>query len=196
LEKKKAQLQYKSAVMDKANKVAQIAISTALGIMQTFAQLGWPAGIPGAAFVAAMGAIQTATALAQPIKAYKEGTKGTPHPGGLAVVGDGGKAELVFIGNNAYITPDKPTLVNLPKGAEVIPDITQADVERMGASLTMNVPRDRKSGQPIIINDYTALEERVATNTKAMTRSLARLEDTMTREFRRQRHADLIKRRT
>jgi hypothetical protein len=186
LEKKKAQLQYKAAVMDKANKVAQIAISTALGIMTTFAQLGWPAGIPGAAFVAAMGAIQTATALAQPIKAYKEGTKGKPHPGGLAVVGDGGQAELVIAGHNVWLTPDKPTLVDLPKGAEVFPSATPEDVQRLGASLPMAITRDKSSGMPVIINDYTALEGRVAANTKAMGKLLTRLERNLTRELKNQ----------
>lgn len=186
LEKKKAQLQYKAAVMDKANKVAQIAISTALGIMTTFAQLGWPAGIPGAAFVAAMGALQTATALAQPIKAYKEGTKGKPHPGGLAVVGDGGQAELVIAGHNVWLTPDKPTLVDLPKGAEVFPSATPEDVQRLGASLPMAITRDKSSGLPVIINDYTALEGRVAANTKAMGKLLTRLEKNLTRELKNQ----------
>lgn len=186
LEKKKAQLQYKAAVMDKANKVAQIAISTALGIMTTFAQLGWPAGIPGAAFVAAMGAIQTATALAQPIKAYKEGTKGKPHPGGLAVVGDGGQAELVMLGRNVWLTPATPTLVDLPRGAQVIPEVTKETIERIGASLPMAITRDKASGQPVIINDYTALEGRVAANTKAMGKYLGRLERNLTRELRTQ----------
>ena len=195
LEKRKAQLQYRQAVMDKANKVAQIAISTALGIMQTFAQLGWPAGIAGAAFVAAMGAIQTATALAQPIKAYKEGTKGKPHPGGLAVVGDGGQAELVVIGKNAWLTPDRPTLVDLPKGAEVIPGVTQQDVERLGASLPMAITRDKSSGQPVIINDYTALEGRVAANTKAMGKYLSRLERNVTRELKNQSFTAYLSRR-
>lgn len=196
LEKKKAQLQYKAAVMDKANKVAQIAISTALGIMTTFAQLGWPAGILGAAFVAAMGAIQTATALAQPIKAYKEGTKGKPHPGGLAIVGDGGRSELVMLGRNVWLTPDTPTLVDLPKGAHVFPEVTSETIERIGASLPSSIPRDKSSGQPVIINDYSALESRVTANTKAVTRNLASLEKTITREMRRQRHDAYIKRRT
>lgn len=195
LEKKKAQLQYKAAVMDKANKVAQIAISTALGIMTTFAQLGWPAGIPGAAFVAAMGALQTATALAQPIRAYKEGTKGKPHPGGLAVVGDGGQAELVLMGHNVWLTPDTPTLVNLPKGAEVFPSATPEDVERLGASLPMAITRDKSSGMPIIINDYTALEGRVAANTKAMGKLLTRLERNVTRELKNQSFNAYLKRR-
>lgn len=196
LEKKKAALEYKQAVMQKVNSVAQIGIATALGIMQTFAQLGWPAGIPGAAIVAAMGAIQTAAALAQPIKAYKEGTKGKPHPGGLAIVGDGGKTELVVAGHNVWLTPDEPTLVDLPKGAQVFPEVTKETIERIGASLPMSIPRDKSSGQPVIINDYSALEDRVAANTSAVTRNLASLEKTITREMRRQRHDAYIKRRT
>ena len=195
LEKKKAQIQYKAAVMDKANKVAQIAINTALGIMTTFAQLGWPAGIAGAAFVAAMGAIQTAAALAQPIKAYKEGTKGKPHPGGLAIVGDGGKTELVVMDRHVWLTPDKPTLVDLPKGAEVYPSATPEDVERIGASLPLAITRDKESGQPVIINDYTSLEYRVAANTKAMGKYLSRLEKSVTKELRGQRFADYLRRR-
>ena len=196
LEKKKAALMYKQGVMEKANKVAQIAISTALGIMQTFAQLGWPAGIPGAAFVAAMGAIQTATALAQPIKAYKEGTRGRAHPGGLAVVGDGGQHELVMLNGSAWITPDSPTLVDLPRGAQVIPNVTQEDVDRLAASLPMSIPRDRTSGQPIVINDYSSLEDRVALNTKSIGRHIASLEGTLKKELRRQSFDAYIKRRT
>ena len=184
LEKKKAQLQYKSAVMEKANKVAQIAINTALGIMSALAM--YPPNVPLAAFVGAMGAVQTATALAQPIKAYKEGTKGKPHPGGLAVVGDGGQAELVIAGRSVWITPDTPTLVDLPRGAEVFPSATPEDVERLGASLPMAITRDKSSGQPVIINDYTALEGRVAANTKAMGKLLTRLEKNLTRELKNQ----------
>ena len=193
LEKKKAQLQYKQAVMDKANKVAQIAINTALGIMSALAM--YPPNIPLSAFVGAMGAVQMATALAQPIKAYKEGTKGRPHPGGLAVVGDGGQVELVTMGGRAWLTPDSPTLVDLPKGAEVFPRVTRADVERLGASLTTAIPRDSATGQPVIINDYTALEGRVAANTKAMGQYLTRLEKNLTKEIKRQRFTSYLNKR-
>lgn len=187
LEKKKAQLEYKKAVMQKMNQIAEIGIATALGIMQTFATLGWPAGIPGAAFVAAMGALQTATALAQPIKAYKEGTKGSPHPGGLAVVGDGDKAEVILFGGRAWVTPDSPTLVNLPRGAEVLPDMEKTDLAAMGATLPVSIPRDSRSGQPVIINDYQALEARMAANTKAVTGELRNFRTSMARELKNQR---------
>ena len=187
LEKRKSQLEYKKAVMEKLNSIAQIGIATALGIMQTFATLGWPAGIPGAAFIAAMGAIQTATALAQPIKAYKEGTRGKPHPGGLALVGEGGSQELVMYNGKAWVTPDEPTLIDLPRGAEVFPDASAKDLLSLGASLPMAVPRDRRTGQPVIINDYSALESRMAANTKAVTKTLNQFSDRMARELKRQK---------
>lgn len=187
LEKKKAQIEYRKAMVEKANTIAQIGMATALGIMQTYAQLGWPAGIPGAIFIGAMGAIQLATALAQPIKAYAEGTKGKPHPGGLALVGDGGSQELVMYDGKAWVTPDKPTLLDLPKGAEVFPDVTAQDLLSLGASLPTAVPRDRATGQPIVIDDYSALESRMAANTKAVTKTLNQFSDRMAREMKRQK---------
>ena len=187
LEKRKAALEYKKAVTEKVNSVSQAAISTALGIMSALAQFPGPVGWALAAAVGAMGAIQIATILAQPIKAYKEGTKGKPHPGGLALVGEGGNQELVMYNGKAWVTPDKPTLLDLPRGAEVFPDATPKDLLSLGASLPMAVPRDRKTGQPVIINDYSALESRVANNTKAVTKTLNQFSDRMAREMKRQK---------
>ena len=187
LEKRKAALEYKKTVTEKVNSVSQAAISTALGIMSALAQFPGPVGWALAAAVGAMGAIQIATILAQPIKAYKEGTKGKPHPGGLALVGEGGNQELVMYNGKAWVTPDKPTLLDLPRGAEVFPDATPKDLLSLGASLPMAVPRDRKTGQPVIINDYSALESRVANNTKAVTKTLNQFSDRMAREMKRQK---------
>lgn len=194
LEKKKAQIEYRKALMEKANTIAQIGMATSLGIMQALAM--FPPNIPLASFIGAMGAIQLATALAQPIKAYAEGTKGKPHPGGLALVGDGGSHELVMYDGKAYVTPDSPTLVDLPRGAEVIPDITTKTLKDLGASLNMSIPRDRSTGQPIVINDYSALESRVASNTKAVTKALREHQIALTRQLKRQKFNAYIARRT
>ncbi|WP_277627775.1 hypothetical protein [Priestia flexa] len=53
-----------------------------------------------------------------PIPEYAKGTDG--HPGGLAVLGDGGMKEL-FVTPSGYMgmSPDKDTLMNLPKGTQV-----------------------------------------------------------------------------
>lgn len=190
LEKKKAQIEYRKALMEKANSISQIGIATALGIMMA------SPNIPLMAFVGAMGAIQLATALAQPIKAYAEGTKGKPHPGGLALVGDGGSQELVMYDGKAYVTPDSPTLVDLPRGAEVIPDITTKTLQDLGASLNISIPRDRSTGQPTVINDYSALESRVASNTKAVTKALREHQIALTRQLKRQKFNAYIARRT
>lgn len=134
------------------------------------------------------GAIECAGKVnAQPIKAYAEGTKGKPHPGGLALVGDGGSQELVMYDGKAWVTPDQPTLLDLPKGAEVIPDVTPKDLLSLGASLPTAVPRDRATGQPIVINDYSALENRMVANTKAVTKALREHQTALTRQLRRQK---------
>lgn len=114
LAKKKAKAEYKQAVAEKANNISQIAIATALGIMK--ASPNWV----NMALVAAMGAIQLATAIAQPIKAYKRGTE--HHPGGPAIVGDGGKREVVESDGKFWLTPDVPTMLYLPEGAKVYED--------------------------------------------------------------------------
>ena len=60
------------------NKVAAIAkatIDTVLAMQRTFAQLGWPAGIPGMAIAAALGAINVAKIASQPAS-FRHGTPG------------------------------------------------------------------------------------------------------------------------
>lgn len=52
-------------------------------------------------------------------KYYAKGTDN--HPGGLAVVGDGGKPEMIMTPNGkTYLSPNKDTLVDLPKGSQVL----------------------------------------------------------------------------
>lgn len=155
LEKKKVQLQQKQAKWDKAVQIAQTGIATARGIMEAW-QLGPVLGAVMAAVVAAMGAVQVATIAATPIPAYKEGTKAGGHVGGLAVVGDGGRPELVVFGGSSWITPDRPTLVDLPKGAEVFPDIS--DITRWD-DVRSDIPylvNDNSSGT-VVVNDYSGL---------------------------------------
>lgn len=54
-----------------------------------------------------------------PIPEYAKGTDG--HPGGLAILGDG-KMEELFITPSGYmgLSPDRDTLMNLPKGTQVL----------------------------------------------------------------------------
>ncbi len=125
LEKKKAALQHKQAVFQKATDLAQAGISTALAITNALTTSPFPLGLAMAAIAGAMGAVQIATILATPIPKYAKGTD--YHRGGPAIVGDGGRSEVVLFNGGAWLTPDKPTLVDMPEGAVVIPSVTDYD---------------------------------------------------------------------
>lgn len=118
----------------------------------------WPLNIAMAAVAGAMGAVQLATIIATPIPAYAKGTD--YHKGGLAVVGDGGEPELVVYGDKSWITPDTPTLVDLPSGAMVIPDINNADCGMVELKPTL---LHTDGNAPVIVNDYKRLEDKMDT---------------------------------
>lgn len=123
LEKKKAKLKERQAKFDKLNSIAQCGIATALAIMNALQMKPFPVGIAMAAIAGAMGAVQLATIIATPLPKYAKGTDF--HKGGPAIVGDGGVPEVITFGGNAWLTPDTPTLVDLPKGASVISDVSK-----------------------------------------------------------------------
>lgn len=123
LEKKMAKLKERQAKFDKLNSIAQCGIATALAIMNALQMKPFPVGIAMAAIAGAMGAVQLATIIATPLPKYAKGTDF--HKGGPAIVGDGGVPEVITFGGNAWLTPDTPTLVDLPKGASVIPNVSK-----------------------------------------------------------------------
>lgn len=159
--RKQEDLQKRQQRLAKANAIAQCLINTSLGIMKTIAQLGFPAAIPFVAMAGTLGALQLANIVATPIAAYKDGTD--DHKGGLAVVGDGGKREVVMIGSKAYITPDTPTLVDLPRHARVLPDAEALKLDRIGSDLTSIMSEREKNGLPAVVvsNDFSRLEVRL-----------------------------------
>ena len=171
LQKKKAQAEYKQALAEKANNISQIVIATSLGIMK--ASPNWV----NMALVAAMGAIQLATAIAQPIKAYKRGTD--YHPGGLAIVGDGGKREVVETNGKYWITPKVPTLVEMPEGSKVFPDyldfIANEPPVNYGNLLAALPLPDispllfaQNKPKVIVNNDYRSLQRELVENNRLM----------------------------
>ena len=148
LEKKKADLQTRQARFQKTMDITQTIAATALAVTKALPNLVL------AALVGAMGAAQLAAIIAQPIPKYAKGTD--YHPGGLAIVGDAGKHEAIISGGKAYITPDTPTLMPIPKGAEVLPDIYDPEFYSRfmdnGYWLTHN-----KAGEKVqIVNNFDA----------------------------------------
>lgn len=151
LEKQKKKNQKQQAIAEKAYQLMQVTMETAKAvaniklIMATLAAN--PVTLPFVPMAAAqipiaiaVGALQAAVIAAQPIPKYAKGTE--DHPGGLAVVGDGGRKEVaVFPDGNYYITPSVPTLVDLPKGTEVLPSVNEALMSITKAPrIEMNAP--------------------------------------------------------
>lgn len=176
LEKKKAALRTKRAKFEKATSIAEAAIQIAGGILQTIQLLGFPAAIPMIAALGAMGAIQHATIIATPIPKYAKGTDS--HKGGLAVVGDGGVPETIVTEKGAYITPSVPTLVDIPKGAKVIP--YAVDMDRIKAHANdfdgLMAYRSENDLPPVsIVNDYSELEKKIGHLEKSQQIGFAKL---------------------
>ena len=169
LEKEKAALQRKQAIFDKATQVASASINIAAAIIKALPN------IPLSILIGTLGAIQLATIIATPIPKYADGTKKGGHPGGLAVVGDGGKSELVMYDGKAFVTSNRPQLVNLPKGAEVFPDATIYQRLNSVSVSPLSDRAERVAAQAgvVVNNDYTALERRTE-ETNALLRSMIR----------------------
>lgn len=157
-------MEQKQAKWQKANSIIQTTIATSQAIMKALAEAGPFAGPILTAVIGAMGAAQVAIIASQPIPKYANGTDN--HPGGLAIVGDGGRQEVIETDNGAYITPSVPTLVDLPKRAKVIPDLI--DYRKMvlhsDALMLDRQMRNGNSGEPVIVNvnnDYKNLERKM-----------------------------------
>lgn len=178
IEQKRREVQKKQAQFEKALALMQIALSTANAIHKIQAEAAAAAAIPfvGAALAAAAlaqipvvlasGAVQAAVVAATPIPEYAEGTE--DHPGGLAIVGDGGRSEMIIAGGKVYKTPSVDTLVDLPKHAMVLPDFNAGveklpEMPRFEATSTVNV-------------DLSKLEESSIENGKLLRLVLNRME--------------------
>lgn len=142
LEEKRKEILQRQAKFEKAMAMTRVVIDTSSAIMKQLALTPLPIGAPLVAAIAASGAIQLATILAQPIPEYAEGTK--DHKGGLAKVGDGGKHEMVITPDGKiYKTPATDTLMNLPAHTQVLPDFGKAIENMMFRQTIIPIENDK-----------------------------------------------------
>ena len=126
-EKKEKEINIAKAKAKKLEGVFSIIISTAKAIAE---HLATPELIP---FDIAMGAIQEAVVLAQPLPKYFKGRENGKAE--FAHVGERGFEGVVTKENKMFITPDRDTVTFLPEGAKVIPhDKMMKMAENMTAS--------------------------------------------------------------
>ncbi len=127
LELRQRQVAERQARFQKALDIFQIISSTAKSIMAVYSDLTIPltAKPALAAIAGAIGAAQIAVVLATPVPKYKEGIYGRmAHPGGKAIVNDGGKREVIVEpGQLPYLQSGVNELVDLAPGTQVYPDL-------------------------------------------------------------------------
>lgn len=127
LEKKKKKEQIKQAKFNKALKIVDIGIATALGIMQAYAQLGPIAGSVAAVLVGTLGTIQTAAVIASPIPQFKDGYLEGKYEG-PAITNDGvdkrGRTVQEFLerGNKIFPIKGKNTRIQMKMGDKIHKD--------------------------------------------------------------------------
>lgn len=100
---------------------ANIIIDTAQAIIGLWANPGFPAAIPLAIIVGALGAAQLAVVSSQQAPAYKDGTQN--HKGGLMLVNDGNGSNFAETiqtpDGNIYQPTERNVFMNAPKGTKV-----------------------------------------------------------------------------
>jgi len=117
---KQNEIKRKQAIADKAAAIAQAIINIALAQTKNVATLGF-LGLPLNAVIAAIGAVQIASIIAQPIPKFAKGKNAGNNYEGLAYVGDGGMNELVINKDgSSWVTPNTPTLTYVGRDTEVI----------------------------------------------------------------------------
>jgi hypothetical protein len=136
LERRQRQIDLERARFEKAANIVKIIAETAYAVVKALGQ----GGPPYAAIVGAIGAAQLARAIATPLPKFAQGTDDAP--GGHAIVGDGGKKELVVTPDGKLIeTPATPTVMNIPKHSIVFPDARKILESGIAMSTRNPVPK-------------------------------------------------------
>src|SRR6476620_2641411 len=144
--------------------IVNIAIDTAQAIAATFGQLGFPAGIAGAAFLGALGAAQIALVASQKMPAFWKGTDNAPE--GFAVV-DELRPEIHTDkhGNIKSFGSSKGANVRyLDKGDKIYKshtdyinkELAKNGIDPIGAFMNFSIPKEIKT------NDFSEFKQEIS----------------------------------
>jgi hypothetical protein len=142
---KEKEIRTKQFQAEQAAAVARVIFETASQVAKWASN---PVTAPLAALTLAVQAAQIGFILAQPVPEFAEGTKGKPFKGGKAMVGERGVEKVVTESGKVYFTPATATLVDLPKGSQVIPNHALSKQEIYWGS--MQSGRQAGNGSPVV----------------------------------------------
>lgn len=144
-EQKERELKLKAFKAEQAAAVARVVFETASIVAKWSSS---PVTLPLAALTLFNQAAQIGFILSQPVPEFAEGTKGKPFEGGKAIVGERGVEKVVTQSGKVYFTPPTATLVDLPKGSQVIPNHALSKQELFLASHYAN--RSNSVSSPVV----------------------------------------------
>jgi hypothetical protein len=126
--------QRRAAKLEKAQAIISATIAGALAVLNALSTVKpYPAAVIAAVSAGILAGAQIATIAAAPLPQYADGTPAGGHPGGLAIVGEQGSESVQTKSGRIFFTPDKPTAMDLEKGAIVTPhDQTVRDLAMGG----------------------------------------------------------------
>ena len=160
-ERESLKLKKKMAIADKAQAAFNIITNTAVGIMKALSETNIPLSI----IIGAIGALQLATVLAEPIPQFFEGGETS---GGLAIVGEdkgskkGGSELITLPSGDSFLSPDSATLMDLPSGTHID---SHSETQRILANATTKtayegVSMSRSEGYLKEIRDKGTIERK------------------------------------
>lgn len=117
IEKRQQQQDIARAKFERAMSIVRIIQHTAEAVSKAVAEFPLTGGMPFVAIDLAIGAAQIASVLAQPLPHFKKGTENAPR--GKAVVGEEGSELIVDKAGRMFVTPSKPTLIELAGGEKI-----------------------------------------------------------------------------
>lgn len=150
LERKRLKEEQKQARARKAFAISDILINTAVAISKTLRDGGAIFGIPLVPIVAALGALQVAAVLAQPIPQYKDG--GKIQKSEVAMINDGIWQEYVERDGEILTTKRKNAIVNLKQG-----DVVHRNFNEMKNNAKSDVILDLAGGSSISESEFNRL---------------------------------------
>jgi len=170
LEAKRLKEEQRKAKFEKANALIQIAINTAIAIAKAAGQTGTGFVITTPMLIA-LGAIQAATVLAQPIPKYEHGLKNAKSDH-IGMINDGPNQEFIERDGNILTTSTKNAIVNLKKGDTVHKSYDDMVGDSIFSNLSRSILLNGLSTKPDSYSREANLEKVFDKNLKTLNKDL------------------------